>query len=247
MDSKEINSEWFKNHSTEIIALSNVVLVVITIVYVIITSNLSSNARDQMILSSNPHIVIHYDYRPRFLTIKDSILSLSIKNMSQTDLSNISLRLKFYMYYIDSLQNEGFIEYSPSPSFRPDSIIISLNSKSLAKLKMDIRPYYSSLSNTNGYFYFKESLETTGHWKKMDLTKGKNFPFRFLIIELGYYRNLDGEKYTENYYFDVSGSPFMSSSAILFQYDDLDEILNSFRRWSQGLLERDDLLPEGWK
>jgi hypothetical protein len=81
----------------------------------------------------------------------------------------------------------------------------------------------------------------------MNLRKGKNFPFRLLVIELIFYRGIDGKKFVRNYFFSISGSPFMLSDAILHQYRDLSEFLNTLKKWSQGLLERDDLLPESWR
>jgi hypothetical protein len=167
--------------------------------------------------------------------------------MSPTELINLSLRLKFYTYYIDSLQNEGFIEYNPSPSFEPDSVIQKLGRKSISDLKFDLSPDYPSLAKTEGYFYFKKSIDSSGHWIKMNLRKGKNFPFRLLVIELIFYRGIDGKKFVRNYFFSISGSPFMLSDAILHQYRDLSEFLNTLKKWSQGLLERDDLLPESWR
>ncbi len=247
MSMEEFDKEWFKNHSTEIIAASNLVLAIVTFVYVFISFNLSKSAEEQIILSSSPNIIIYYNYRPSVLSIKDSVFSFSIKNMSQTKLTNVSLRLQFYMYYLDSLQNEGYIEYRPSPSFEPDSVINELNSKSIAKLIFNLGPNYSSLASTEGYFYFKKSLDGEGHWRKMNLTKGKNFPFRFLIIEIIYYRDIDGEKFNKNYFFDISGAPFMPSDALLFQYSSLDELSKAYKRWGQGILERDDLFPKNSK
>jgi hypothetical protein len=247
MASEKKEENWFKKHSTEIIAASNIVLVAITAIYVIITTNLLRIAEDQMMLSSDPNVLIHYGYHPQALSIRDSILSFSIYNMSPTELINLSLRLKFYTYYIDSLQNEGFIEYNPSPSFEPDSVIQKLGRKSISDLKFDLSPDYPSLAKTEGYFYFKKSIDSSGHWIKMNLRKGKNFPFRLLVIELIFYRGIDGKKFVRNYFFSISGSPFMLSDAILHQYRDLSEFLNTLKKWSQGLLERDDLLPESWR
>jgi len=235
----EKNENWFKENSTVIVSISSFLLVVITAYYAWQTFQLSETAQEQIKLNSEPQLIVYSEYRPILLQVKDSSISYSIKNLSYSNLTNITIHYKFYFHLIDSTDGEGFIEFYYSPSFDINNYISKLEQKSIQKVRFDLRSLYHYFSQDSGYYYYKSSLEGNGHWLKMNLRK--KMGFMFMKMQFKYYREEDGKIFSKQFYFRFDSAPFIIENAILYLQNNIEEILSINRRFIHGIFERDDL------
>lgn len=232
---------WFKKNSTLIIAISNIVLVVVTILYVILTSEISDTAQMQMRLNTDPQISIYSENRPIMFIMKDTILEFSIKNHSNSDLSNVELQLKFYLHYMNTQGQEGFIDFCSTPISRPDLNIFLLQHKSIETFTIDFKPYLLNFPVDSGYFYLMDAIDVKGHWTKLQLRK--DFGFEFAIFVFKYYRQEDGKKFTQQFYFRVEGLRYFRDKVLFIEANNLEEIIRTNQQFNLGIIERDDIFP----
>src|SRR3972149_4201756 len=187
---------WFNKNSNLIQAVSTVILVVITAYYAYLNKKLTDIAREQMILDSEPQIVLYSEFYPKLLQVIDTTLSFRIQNLSHSDLTDITLQINFYVHLMDTTNEESFIAYRAFPFFRPDFFIKSLPGKSIDSMRIDFNFFFYELISDSGYFYVQKTLNSSGNWRYLNLRK--SFGFMFCIFEFTYYRENDGKEYATN-------------------------------------------------
>lgn len=236
---KTTKESWFKkNIIGNLQAISTLLLVVVTGFYVYLTWDLSKSSQEQIRLNTDPQISIYSDLRPIYLLMKDSTLEFTIKNYSRSTLLDISLHMRFYIHYIDSLGGEKFIECSTGQFFDIEKFIFRFEERSLYTYKIDFKPYISVLSKESGYFYLTDTFNGQGHWERLNLRR--NYKQMFSIFKFTYYRGDDGKKFSSLQYFQVDGFPLFVDRVLFTTKQNLDEIIFSHRRFVRSVIERDD-------
>ena len=231
----------FDKHSTSVVAISTIILVMITAYYAYKTADLTEIAQEQMVLNSEPHINFYSKLRPNILQVKDSTINFSIENLSHSDLVNFNLQLSFHFHLIDTTILESFIEYKTLPSSYPDYYLPIFHKKTKRKLTVDLRPYIPTISSDSGYFFVKKSLRSEGNWKKINLRQ--SFGFMFSIFKFTYSRENDAKEFVREFFFRNDDTQFSIEGSLFYPVINLEEIITTNRRFIQRFWEIEDFFP----
>ncbi len=235
---RKLKENWFKRNSSLIQAFSTGALVFVTMIYVFITWELNESSQEQLKLITDPQILVYSEFRPILLLMKDSTLTFSVKNYSNSNLLDFELRMKFYIHHIDSLCREKFIEYSNRDYFNIDLYHFKLKKKSVDTISINFKSYIDELSKVSGYFYLTDTLNGDGHWEKLNLKR--NWKQMFSVFDFTYYREEDGKQFSSVQYFRVHGFPLSVGNILFARVINLNDLIRSHRRDIRSLIERDD-------